>query len=167
MGGTLSLGIDCAGRLNCNNCDNCVYVIEGWKIVDRLYFEGQEQDYYKLMDMLQSIDAKMPEEERLGSSFFNSEEVPIEDIEIGDEVLRATHERNLSYVKLSALEKMARYVTAQRLTAYLILIGILEGRTTSTIILQGVIALLENMSQQPFAVYVNDLVYSQLISIRL
>lgn len=82
----LSLGIDIAKHLDCDNWDNGVYIIDGWKIVGRLYFEGAEQDRYKLKDMLLDIDKSMPDGSKLGEDFLNAEEVPVEEIKIGDKV---------------------------------------------------------------------------------
>ena len=65
FGGTLSLGIDTVNHLDCNNWDNGVYLIEGWEIVGRMYFEGEEQDEYDLVGMLKTINDSMPESERI------------------------------------------------------------------------------------------------------
>lgn len=65
FGGGSSLGIDTVNHLDCNNFDNGVYLIEGWEIVGRMYFDGEEQDYYELIKMLRSINDKMPESERI------------------------------------------------------------------------------------------------------
>lgn len=65
FGGRDSLGIDVVNNLDCNNYDNGVYLIEGWEIVGRMYFDGEEQDYYELIKMLRSINDKMPESERI------------------------------------------------------------------------------------------------------
>ena len=56
----LSLGIDVASKLDCDNWDNGTYIIKDWKIVDRLYKHRREQEVYPLMDMLLSIDEKQP-----------------------------------------------------------------------------------------------------------
>lgn len=47
--------------------DNGVYVIEGWRIVDRVYpWEGfEEHEDYELGAMLLEIDASQPEDQRL------------------------------------------------------------------------------------------------------
>lgn len=45
--------------------DNGVYIIKGWEIVGREYFEGEEQRYHDLLEMLEEIDDKQPEGERL------------------------------------------------------------------------------------------------------
>ena len=66
FGGELSIGIDRCCCLDCDNRDNGVYIIKGWKIVGREYFEGEEQSYYDLLEMLEAIDDKQPEGERLG-----------------------------------------------------------------------------------------------------
>ena len=65
FGGTGSLGIDTVNHLDCNNWDNGVYLIEGWEIVGRMYFEGEEQDEYDLVGMLKTINDSMPESERI------------------------------------------------------------------------------------------------------
>lgn len=60
FGGTDSLGIDRCGKLDCDNFDNGVYLIENWNIVGRVYYEGKEQNIYTLRDMLFGIDEKQP-----------------------------------------------------------------------------------------------------------
>lgn len=64
--GGLSVGIDEYSKLDTDNGDNGVYVIEDWKIVDRLYHKGHEQNCYTLKDILMSIDKSQPEDMRLG-----------------------------------------------------------------------------------------------------
>lgn len=63
----LSIGIDIVSRLDCDNWDNGVYIIEDWKIVDRKFFSGQEQQEYQLAEFLLDIDSQMPEKARLGA----------------------------------------------------------------------------------------------------
>lgn len=65
FGGSNSIGIDTCDHLDCDNFDNGVYVIEGWKIVDRQYYTGPEQNHYPLKDMLLEINQRQPEDERL------------------------------------------------------------------------------------------------------
>lgn len=65
FGGTTSIGIDVCERLDCDNYDNGVYFIEGWKIVGRKYFRGNEQSGYDMGDMLKAIDEGQPEAERI------------------------------------------------------------------------------------------------------
>lgn len=43
-----------------DNGDNGVYIIEGWKIVGRESFEGQEQKGHDLLGMLWNINETMP-----------------------------------------------------------------------------------------------------------
>ena len=57
----LSLGVDVANKLDCDNWDNGTYIIKDWKIIDRLYQRRGEQAVYPLMDMLLSIDERQPE----------------------------------------------------------------------------------------------------------
>ena len=66
LGGETGVGIDNCCHLDCDNGNNGVYIIEGWKIVGRQYFEGTEQHNYDLCDMLVDIDLTQPETEQLG-----------------------------------------------------------------------------------------------------
>lgn len=86
FGGSTSVGIDTLWHLDRDNGDNGVYIIEGWKIVDRRYFDGDEQDSYSLEEMLKAIDEKMPPEERI-EAFLEGEERPIDDVPIGSKVV--------------------------------------------------------------------------------
>ena len=72
FGGTTSIGIDTVNRLDMDNWDNGVYIIKGWEIVDRKFFNGREQDSYDLTDMLLEIDSRQPEKERLGVNLIMS-----------------------------------------------------------------------------------------------
>lgn len=85
FGGGNSIGIDTLWHLDRDNGDNGVYIIEGWKIVDRYYFDGTEQHGYDLKEMLVEIDRRMPEEERLGE-LLTAEKVSTSDLRIGDTV---------------------------------------------------------------------------------
>lgn len=60
FGDGLSVGIDIANKLDCDNWDNGTYIIKDWEIVDRMYLHRREQDVYSLMDMLLSIDEQQP-----------------------------------------------------------------------------------------------------------
>ena len=86
--------------------DNGIYVIEGWRIVERLtteYDAGwkpagvrrvepcEEQRSYDFDEMLRSFDESMPEGLRLGE-FLDSVEVPVGELEVGDEVWLREHE---------------------------------------------------------------------------
>lgn len=63
-----SIGIDIVDRLDCDNWDNGVYLIENWEIVGREYFTGVEQDRYPLDQMLFEIDASQPADQQLGEA---------------------------------------------------------------------------------------------------
>ena len=88
FGGSTSLGIGAytADKLM-NPGDNGIYVIDGWKIVDRVYpyARFEEQCEYDFDDMLRSFDEVMPENLRLGK-FLDAVEVPANEVEVGDEV---------------------------------------------------------------------------------
>ena len=67
FGGGYSVGIDNCCNLDCDNFDNGVYIIKGWKIVGRQYFDGTEQHSYDLYKMLLDIDLAQPIKEQLGA----------------------------------------------------------------------------------------------------
>ena len=60
FGGGLSIGIDACSRLDCDNWDNGVYIIEGWEIVDRRFAPEEEQQQYDLLEMLRDINEAQP-----------------------------------------------------------------------------------------------------------
>ena len=84
FGGSTSVGIDTLWHLDCNNYDNGVYIIDGWEIVDRAYFNGNEQNNYDLNEMLETIDEAMPEQERI-TDFLKAEETDL--VERGDKIV--------------------------------------------------------------------------------
>jgi hypothetical protein len=84
--GGLSVGIDTLWHLDRDNGDNGVYIIENWKIVDRYYFDGQEQNGYDINEMMIAIDEAMPKEEQIGD-FLKAKEVMIDELAVGDEVV--------------------------------------------------------------------------------
>lgn len=66
FGGSTSIGVDVVKRLDCDNYDNGVYIIDGWDIVGREYFNyGQEQMEYPLVDMLKDINESQPVGEQI------------------------------------------------------------------------------------------------------
>lgn len=83
FGGSTSIGFDEYYKLYTDNYDNGVYIIEGWEIVGREFFEGPEQHEYELDLMLKSIDNKQPKHMQLGE-LLEAEEVDTKDLKIGD-----------------------------------------------------------------------------------
>lgn len=105
LGGALSVGIDTIWHLDRDNGDNGVYIIDGWKIADRYYFDGHEQESYSLEEMLLAIDESMPEEEQLGEEFLKAEEFEIKDLDIGDTVFYASYgEKKFSKYQIIAVK---------------------------------------------------------------
>lgn len=96
FGGTTSVGIDTVDKLDCNNFDNGVYIIKGWEIVDRKYFNGAEQQNHDMEDMLLGIDEAQPEQEKIGE-YIKAKEIAVEDLKIGDTVF--IKEYNDKFVK--------------------------------------------------------------------
>ena len=64
-GGGLSIGIDACSRLDCDNWDNGVYIIEGWEIVDRRFAPEEEEQDRDLLEMLRKINKARPPKEQL------------------------------------------------------------------------------------------------------
>ena len=68
FGGDLSVDIDACNRLDCDNYDNGVYVIEGWKVVDREYAPYATHGFDwcdRILEMLVAINAAQPRNDRL------------------------------------------------------------------------------------------------------
>ena len=65
FGGGLSIGIDACSRLDCDNWDNGVYIIEGWEIVDRRFAPEEEEQDRDLLEMLRKINKAQPPKEQL------------------------------------------------------------------------------------------------------
>ncbi len=86
FGGTTCVGIDAYSWLECDNGDNGTYIIDGWKIVDREYFDGVEQNLYDLTEALKYIDERMPAEDQIGKQFWEGKRLPVTELIVGDEV---------------------------------------------------------------------------------
>lgn len=65
FGGNCSVGIDLYEKLDTDNGDNGVYIIENWEIVDREFAPYYEQQTYSLLEMLEEINTKMPKNEQI------------------------------------------------------------------------------------------------------
>lgn len=88
FGVTLSVGImPYSDDKHMNPGDNGIYVIEGWRIADRVlpYERFVEQSSHDFDGMLRAFDEAMPERKRLGD-LLDAEEIPASELEIGDEV---------------------------------------------------------------------------------
>lgn len=72
FGGSLSIGVDVVNSLDCDNYDNGVYLIDGWKIIGRKYFDYEEKSIFdmdsELGEFLKAIDESQPKSEQLGYS---------------------------------------------------------------------------------------------------
>jgi hypothetical protein len=79
FGGGLSVGVDTLNRLDCNNGDNGMYIFnEDWEIVDRMYFDGAEQNEYDLKEFVLYLDSNMPKKQQIGTEkieeYFNKKD---------------------------------------------------------------------------------------------
>lgn len=94
FGGTLCVGIDLYENLG-DQGDNGVYIIKGWEIVDREYPYGDftEQNEYDFDEMIREFDKAMPEKERLGE-YLDAIEIPVSEVQIGDEVFKRAYDGN-------------------------------------------------------------------------
>lgn len=86
FGGSTSLGIDTVNKLDCDNYDNGVYIIEGWKIVDRKHKRHAEQMNYEMEEMLLEIDRAMPKSEQI-EEYMTAKEIYSKDLKAGDTVI--------------------------------------------------------------------------------
>ena len=99
FGGSTSIGIDTVDKLDCDNYDNGVYIIEGWKIVDRKYNRYAEQMNYDMEEMLLEIDNHMPKKEQIGE-FLKAKEIPIDEVNVNDTVLIMDYNGNINKHKV-------------------------------------------------------------------
>lgn len=100
FGGDLSIGIDTVDQLDMDNWDNGVYLIKGWDIVGRKFFDGEEQYNYDMETMLREIDETQPAKDQLGEGFLSAKELSPSDIKIGDWVYVSDHTGHYSEHKV-------------------------------------------------------------------
>jgi hypothetical protein len=68
MGGDgYSVGIGRLDRLDMNNGDNGTYVLEGWRVVERLHYSGEEQNEYDYDKFIMNLDECQPDDQKLGN----------------------------------------------------------------------------------------------------
>lgn len=88
FGDGMSLGIDIASRLDCDNYDNGVYIIDRWEIVGRLYNRGAEQTNYDVDSFVLKINERMPEQMKIDTcvlpELLKAKEVPYQELTVGD-----------------------------------------------------------------------------------
>ena len=66
LGDGLSLGVDRVDRLDCDNWDNGVYIIEDWSIVDRKFMHHPElSGTYTVENVVEYLDERQPEQLKL------------------------------------------------------------------------------------------------------
>ena len=97
FGGGLSIGVDTLDRLDCDNGDNGTYIIEGWKIVGREYFDWKEQGDHDLNEMLVEIDRAQPEP--MGN-YLTAKEVSAKTLKVGDKVYVKDWNNKISVVEI-------------------------------------------------------------------
>lgn len=66
-----SIGVGKLCQLDCDNMDNGTYIVKGFEIVDRMYFDGEEQAVYPLVDVVKAVDQAQPEAQQLGQAMIN------------------------------------------------------------------------------------------------
>ena len=67
-----SLGIGKLDELDCDNWDNGMYILNGWKIVARMYMHGEEQNNYDRAEFLKALDDCQPEDQQLGKQMIEA-----------------------------------------------------------------------------------------------
>lgn len=115
FGGTSSIGIvggieeslDYAG-----SCDHGIYIVKGWKIVQRITWYPEQQEY-SLIDMLREIDRKQPISEQL-NKLLDTIEVPVNTIKEGDIVFIQNHNGIWKESKIIGFGKTGTIVNGNR-----------------------------------------------------
>ena len=67
-----SLGIGKLEELDCDNWDNGMYILNGWKVVARKFFKGEEQNCYDRWEFLKELDASQPDSQQLGTEMMEA-----------------------------------------------------------------------------------------------
>lgn len=65
IGKSLSIGISEYIQDNGKFADNGIYVIDNWRIIDRIHVSRKEQQEYDLLEMIIAINEKQPKEQQL------------------------------------------------------------------------------------------------------
>lgn len=86
FGGTTSIGIDNFQKDTGKYQDNGTYIIENWEIIDRKYFNYEEQNNYDLHEMLLEIDEAQPAKEQI-KEIINANEKLTTKLNLNDTVL--------------------------------------------------------------------------------
>lgn len=87
FGTGMSVGIDTIDHLDTDNYDNGVYIIDGWQIVGREFFNGREQDEYDLWEMVSDINESQPKDMQLPTELLSAEKKNASDLKVGDKFL--------------------------------------------------------------------------------
>ena len=114
FGGGLSIGIDQCRNLDCDNWDNGVYIIDGWKIVGRKFHDGPEQQHYKLEDMLEAIDEAQPEKERFGKAFWRAKPTPTSELHVGDKIFVTDHDGKAEIQEVCGIGEPGKIVNGHK-----------------------------------------------------
>ena len=65
FGGGLSVGIDTVARLDTDNFDNGMYIIQNWRIIGRKFQQRKDNLNFDLYSILKEINDKQPKSEQL------------------------------------------------------------------------------------------------------
>lgn len=68
FGGVNSVGIDLYRRLDKDNGDNGVYVIEKWEVMDRIFGEWDEVNMSHVKEFVEYINERYPDNDKLEQS---------------------------------------------------------------------------------------------------
>lgn len=98
LGGTTSIGIENISIADADYYDNGIYIIDGWKIVERIGSVTSSEGY-DLTEMLCKIDEAQPAAERLTKKYITAEIVKPEQLQVGDKVYVKHHIDGIVSVK--------------------------------------------------------------------
>lgn len=97
FGGNLSIGVGVLDHMDCDNGDNGVYVLsDDFEIIDRLFYEGDEQDEYNLIEMLEEINNKQPVADKVPDGLFKGSITPVNEIRVGDEIFYSDYDGSIT-----------------------------------------------------------------------
>lgn len=109
FGGGLSIGIDIAENLDCDNWDNGVYIIGGdWEIVGRMYNSCPEQQSYDLIDTMVVIDEAQPNP--LGENYIRAKVVDPQTLSVGDKIYFNDGNGNVTIMPIVGIIKEHKHV---------------------------------------------------------
>lgn len=113
FGGTTSLGIvSVTGDHDGEYCDNGAYIIKNWQIIGREDYDLPEQNVYPLDEMLDAIDERQPEPERIGK-YLHAQEIEPGELKIGDQFYSIGYDGALEEAVVAGIGEPGKIINGQ------------------------------------------------------